>query len=165
MALDQAHFLESTFKVNEPEIKEFVATMQKTAKDDVAFAQEAVNGKYKKVQDTFKARIEKLNAVSPDLKSIHAEYENEMKQLVEELRSDEALKPIIDLIATFFMHFTEAFADFTKSMSESAKKLEDTVKDFYVKTVEAFNEKFLPDLKVLTKIIKIPLRFSLKIHF
>jgi hypothetical protein len=149
VALDQTHFLATEYKVDQGQIKEFVKQVQEAAKADAQQAEQRLKEKYEKVTQHLDSKLQDVQRAAPNFQRFNKEYQEEFNQFIEELKSDETLKPAIDFITNVFVKAFEVFNVVVESFSEVYQKVYTVVNDLYEKFVQIFKEKILPDLQAI----------------
>lgn len=149
IALDQSHFLTSNYHVDEVQLKEFTGQLQEHMKNDYSKAEADVKSKFTEIQNFWTQKLEKIQKASPDFSQLQKEYEQEVKNMVEELKQDPAIKKLIDQFTAIIGELAKAFSTISASISEQFATIQDALKKFYEQALTAFNEKILPEIKKL----------------
>lgn len=149
IALDQSHFLTSTYHVDDVQLKSFATQLQDSIKADYEKTNEAVKEKITKLQSRWTAKLEKIQQASPDFKRLQQEYKDELNKLVDELKQDPAIKKLIDSFTTTVAELAKTFNTLAAAINEQLVTIETALKEYYEQATTAFNEKILPELKRL----------------
>lgn len=149
IGLDQGHFLESNYKVDEAQFKAFNNQLQDQIKKDLQTADNDVKKKFERVQSFWNEKLDKVLKASPDFSQFQSEYQRELEKLVEELKEDPAIKKIIDQISAIISELAKTFNQISAAVSEQFATVEKILKDTYEQAVKTFNENILPEIKKL----------------
>lgn len=149
IALDQSHFMTSNYHVDEAQLKAFIAALQEQIKKDLERAEADVKGKFNKLQEFWNQKYEKIVKATPNFAQLKTEYEQELNKLVEELKSDPAIKKLIDQATQIIGELAKTFNTLAEAVNEQLLTVENALKEYYEKALNAFNEKIVPQLKKL----------------
>lgn len=149
IALDQTHFLTSNYHVDEAQLKAFSAELQEQIKKDLQKAEADVKGKITKLTEFWNQKCEELAKSIPDFTAFKTEYQQESNKLIEELKSDPAIKKLIDQSTAIVGELAKTFNTLVEAINEQLKTIETALRQYYEQGLTAFNEKVLPQLKKL----------------
>lgn len=149
IALDQSHFLTSTYHVDEAQIKAFTAQLQEELKKDYQNAEADVKDKFGRAQTYWAQKFEKIQKATPDFSAFSNEYKQELEKLVSELKQDPAIKKLIDQATVIVGELAKAFHTLAEAIQQQWSTIEAALKQFYEQAFTAFNEKILPEIKRL----------------
>lgn len=149
IALDQSHFLKSNYHVDDAQLKAFTGQLQNQIKQDYQKAEADVMAKFEKCQNFWSQKLEKLQKAAPDFTQLQNEYQQEINQLVTELKQDPALKKLIDQTSAIVGELAKAFSTISAAIAEQFSTIQAAVTQYYEQALTAFNEKILPQIKKL----------------
>lgn len=149
IALDQTHFLESNYHVDDAQFKTFTDQLQQQIKRDLETADADVKEKFNRLQSFWTQKLEKIQKASPDFSQLQNEYQQELNQLVEELKQDPAIKKVIEQITAIVGELAKTFDGIAKAISEQLSAIEAALRQNYELAVKTFNENILPEIKKL----------------
>lgn len=149
IALDSTRFLETEYKVEANQIKEFVKKVQDAAKADAEQAEKRLKEKYQSVTQHLENKLASVQQAAPSFQRFNKEYQEEFQQFVEEMKNDNTLKPAIEFITNVVVKAFEVFNVIVESFSQVYEKVYATVSELYEKFVETFKEKILPELQAI----------------
>lgn len=149
IALDQGHFLSSTYHIDDAQLKAFTVQLQEEVKKDLADANADLQDKVRKLQTFWSFKVDKIMQASPEFSQLYNEYQQEVAKLIDELKQDSAIKKLIDQITSIISEFAKTFNTLATAFSVQLATIETTVKQYYEQLSKAFNEKILPEVQKL----------------
>lgn len=149
IALDQTHFLTSNYHVDEAQLKAFIEALQEQIKKDLQKAEDEVKGKFNKIVEFWNQKFENIVKATPDFSAFKNEYQQELNKLYEELKSDPAIKKLIDQATAIINELAKTIGTLVEAIGEQLKTIENALRQYYEQGLTAFNEKVLPQLKKL----------------
>lgn len=147
VALDTAHFLKTTYKVDEQQVKALTEAVQDQIKKDMEIADREIRQRFETVQSYGTQKLEIISKELPDFKQFGQEYSAEIMKLAEELKADENIKKAIEVIGPAIEEFSKYFEEFLNIAGSQFTTLQQFCQGICNQITAAFNERVLPELK------------------
>ncbi|KAL7726791.1 hypothetical protein ACLKA6_001504 [Drosophila palustris] len=143
VALDAANFLQTTYKINDDEVKAFQNTLESEVKKETDVITEKLKKRFEKVRAELDEKLELVKKSTPDFEKLKNGYESQLKSIVKELESDPTLAKLIDNIRDLIEKIHKFVDEATKTLSEHYEKLHKAFEEVYEKLQELWKNSFL----------------------
>ncbi|XP_034485296.1 apolipophorins [Drosophila innubila] len=143
VALDAANFLQTTYKINDDEVKAFQNTFEAEVKKETDAITEKLKKRFEKVRDDFDEKLKLVKKSAPDFEKLKNGYENQLKSIVKELESDPSLAKLFDNIRDLVEKINKFVDDVTKTLSENYEKLHKAFEEVFEKLQELWKNSIL----------------------
>lgn len=147
VTLDTAHFLKTSYKVDEQQVKALSAAVMDQIKKDMESADRVVREKFEKVKTYGLTKAETATKALPDFKQFGQEYTTEVTNLASELQEDQNLMKAIEVVTPILSEFAKYFDEFMRVLGEQFEVLQALCQRVFQEATTAFNERILPELK------------------
>lgn len=149
VALDDGHFLATTFKVQEEEIKAFLQQLKTTTRKENELTRKAYADKFEKLKTAVTDQFKALQSSFPDFATLKEDYKTQWDKFQAELQADPTIKKIADFLTETISAITKLLDELTKTFLGYYEKVSVVLSDFYKQLEEAFKTKFLAMFKDL----------------
>lgn len=147
VALDTAHFLKTTYKVDDQQVKALTTAVQDQIKKDMETAKNDVNDKFEKVKKYRSDKIEAAEKALPDFRQFNQEYSKDVQALIKELQEDQNVMKFMEIVSPVLTELSKYFEEFVNIFGEQYEFLEEFCRNMCTELSTAFNERILPELK------------------
>lgn len=147
VALDTAHFLKTTYKVDEQQVKALTTAVQDQIKKDIETAKNDVTEKFEKVKKYRTDKIDAAEKALPDFRQFNQEYSKDIQALLKELQEDQNVMKLMEIVTPVLAELSKYFEELVNIFGEQYEVLEEFCKKICNEISIAFNERILPELK------------------
>lgn len=147
VALDDAQFLATKFKVQEDDIKAFLEKLKTTVKTENEAARKAYTDRFEQTKASLVSQFKDITSSFPDFGKLKEDYKKQWEKFKAELQADPTIKSIADWLVETFTAITKIVDEVTKHFLEFYEKISSILSDFYKQMEEVFETKIMPILK------------------
>ncbi|KAJ6644415.1 Apolipophorin [Pseudolycoriella hygida] len=147
VSLDPVHFLESEYKVNDVQIKDFVKNADAELRKNVESSQKEFERRFNEIRDGLETQVSKLKDAVPDFTRFADTYKAEGQKVLDDLKGDENIKKLIEFYDRFYGTIGKSLEEIATTVSQYIQKVSETLSKFYSDLWTSFKDKILPAIK------------------